>query len=1031
MIKILQYGHFPVARSLTARGRTVNGHNKCLPILLTQGNVTRIMETTGSGNTHHSDSCQNMPLPEGAFERFRKRLGNHWVQLLLLVIAFMVAWQGQQRVHLRETETSGWLIYACACVLYALACIGASLYEKKQPTAQPENPTWPGREALVDILSMPVRIGAFVLGFLVLLYPVYQWSHDNYQIRLVWPFGIAVLLLVAAFSRPCTGWSAIHRFCREYGHFLILAAIVFTAAVLRFWRLEELPPGIWFDEAQTGLEARHILQSAEYTSIRDITVAKGPNLFYILTAWCLPLFGDNLWTLRLAPALTGVLSVLAVYGLGRYAFGPMAGLAAAFFIAVGKWSINFSRYNMPNITVPLVCALVFWALLWAIRERRNLAYALAGLTLGLGLHLHTSFRLVPFIAVAFLAVYTLCNRREWKRTLMGGLLMAAICIAVVSPQIVYAAKNWEAFSGRMSETSVVQPGKSTEQIMADIKNNIYRHVRMLHADGDRNGRHGLRGDPKLDDLTGVLFLFGLAECVVLLILGQARSGGDNEETGGNSPPRTAYALMLFWLVLGFLGGVLSLAFEAPQSARTMALISVCSLMAALPVRRFWNAASSLAGGKLRWAAVLVLIPGMVFCAKDNAETYFIKQMNDSETYDAFACRDTDIARLICGLDREHTVIASTTFASQQLAYLLPEPFLNIKFNTWEHFPVIDDNPANDFVYILENWQTPLPRDYWLHYYPSARFVQEKTPSGEDAFYHFHVTPGQVRDAHGLSMVRYSPAGDVVQNVVQQTPEWPEMNQLSSQGPDTVVWRGSLMVNFTRPLRFSVKGAQGGSIRIDDHICNSLRPDSLETEILQLPRGIYDLVITAQASQSQPDAPLCWMMGSSQFVPVPSRFLFSVPAYPHGLRGRYFDRPDWQGTPAIIQRDPLIDFRWHNPPLTPDRWSAEWDGYLWIENAGRYVMHLQSNDYCELHVDGYEMLLPNGGQQGRPVELSAGAHMVCLRYRQSRAYAEFRWKWEQPGKAIEAVPQHVLYPTRLALETAGHTFDETPAGIPAH
>jgi hypothetical protein len=97
-----------------------------------------------------------------------------------------------------------------------------------------------------------------------------------------------------------------------------------------------------------------------------------------------------------------------------------------------------------------------------------------------------------------------------------------------------------------------------------VIDNVRAHLLMFNLAGDRNARHNLPGQPELNFLLGGLFVLGLGLC-----LARAR--------------RPEYALLPIWGLLMLAGGVFSVAFEAPQSLRTIDEINVVVLLCALPL----------------------------------------------------------------------------------------------------------------------------------------------------------------------------------------------------------------------------------------------------------------------------------------------------------------------------------------------------------------------------------------------------------------------------------------------------------------
>src|SRR5207237_6291543 len=99
--------------------------------------------------------------------------------------------------------------------------------------------------------------------------------------------------------------------------------------------------------------------------------------------------------------------------------------------------------------------------------------------------------------------------------------------------------------------------------LSPLWNNIEKHVLMFNIQGDGNGRHNLPGAPELERVTAALAVLGF-----VIVLARVR--------------QPEFAIVLVWWVVALLGGILTLAFEAPQSLRAADAMVPATIFAALP-----------------------------------------------------------------------------------------------------------------------------------------------------------------------------------------------------------------------------------------------------------------------------------------------------------------------------------------------------------------------------------------------------------------------------------------------------------------
>ncbi len=94
-----------------------------------------------------------------------------------------------------------------------------------------------------------------------------------------------------------------------------LALIVAIGAFMRFWRFDSLPFGIWYDEANSALQAIRILDNNGFRPIFD-GATHGPAHFLYLVALSFDLFGISIRQLRAVTVVMGLAATFAAYLLG-------------------------------------------------------------------------------------------------------------------------------------------------------------------------------------------------------------------------------------------------------------------------------------------------------------------------------------------------------------------------------------------------------------------------------------------------------------------------------------------------------------------------------------------------------------------------------------------------------------------------------------------------------------------------------------------------------------------------------------------
>ncbi|NTU86181.1 MAG: hypothetical protein HGA45_43775, partial [Chloroflexales bacterium] len=461
------------------------------------------------------------------------------------------------------------------------------------------------------------------------------------QVSVVAGAGLAVVGLLALTAAPgglgASVWDAPAWDLGRRRALLALGAIFLLALALRLFRLDQLPFGLWRDEARHGLVALHIAEDPSYRPVYvlDLRVHL-PGLGLYPFAVALRLFGVHLWTLRAATALAGALTVLPLYAVAARLSGRRAvGLAAALLLAASSWHISISRLAFPTVFEPLL-SLSAWVLIFialapspapgegertpTLRRlpgggglRRPLAALLAGILLGAAAQTYHTGRVTP-LAAGWLCLLLLgLDRRAWRPWLacMGALALGFAL--TTAPLVAYALARPGDFNDRVGEVFLLgEAALRGRAPLGALDANLGRHLLMFTAEGDANGRHHAPLRPLLDIVTGAGLLLGLA--ALLRSLRDWRS-----------------RFVLGALAVGLLPGLLAV--DAPHAMRTFGAVAPACLIAALGwgealrLARAAPAPSAALGGAL--ALLVAAVVGL------NAWLYFGVMPGDPRVFTGF------------------------------------------------------------------------------------------------------------------------------------------------------------------------------------------------------------------------------------------------------------------------------------------------------------------------------------------------------------------------------------------------------------
>lgn len=409
----------------------------------------------------------------------------------------------------------------------------------------------------------------------------------------------------------------------------VVGVLIAVAAVLRLWRLVDVPPGLHVDEAFNILDAREVLRGWRPVFLpanagRDVA-------YTYFQAAIFGVFGESVVSARLASIAIGVATVPAAWGamrdlLPRPALGRRVALLTTAFLATSYWHLHFSRFGIRAIAFPLVVTLLVWAWIRALAHRTENAGAQAGedvwragpaiialaVLLGLSAYTHPVGRAVALLPAADAAYRYVRWRDTWPAQVLLAALAGALLVA--APLIYFWFQHPWLFFGHAQEVSVLGAG------ISPLFANVLRVVAMFNVAGDPAPWRNLAHRPVFDLLTGALFLGGLG-----LAIRAARKG---EEWAG---------LVLIWLGVLLVPTVAT--DSAPNFSRAIGVLPVVYVFPALALDRLARELADRLSRHMAMAAVaLVLAIGTGITVRD----YFTVWADDPDTPRAF---DDDKAAL--------------------------------------------------------------------------------------------------------------------------------------------------------------------------------------------------------------------------------------------------------------------------------------------------------------------------------------------------------------------------------------------------
>ena len=364
---------------------------------------------------------------------------------------------------------------------------------------------------------------------------------------------------------------------------LLLLAAALLVIFFRLYNLQHTPAEPFSDHAEKLLDVYDVSRGQTHIFFPRNTGREALQMYWtLLVAW---IFGTgfSFLSLKLGTALIGLLTLPYVYLLGTQAGGRRVGLLALLLAGIAYWPNVISRVGLRFPLYPLFVAALLFYLIRGLRTRNRNDFILAGISLGLGLHGYSPFRIVPLLVLAAFVLYLVHSQSRGARqaAVLWLAIVALTSLIIFLPLLRYATEHPESFSYRaMTRLAGIEQPLAGPWYQVFLSN-TWNALTVFNWDNGGIWVHSLPDRPALDVVTGALFLIGVA----LLLLRYARG---------------RQWLDLFLLVsipLLLLPSILSLAFpdENPSLNRTAGALVPAFLIAALALDGFITACS--AGGR--------------------------------------------------------------------------------------------------------------------------------------------------------------------------------------------------------------------------------------------------------------------------------------------------------------------------------------------------------------------------------------------------------------------------------------------------
>lgn len=250
--------------------------------------------------------------------------------------------------------------------------------------------------------------------------------------------------------------------------FIIFIIFLIFGFTVRVYRIGDIPPGFFADEASIGYNAYTLLTSGKDETgnkfpvfFRNFNDFYRPGLSVYFSALYVSVFGLKEFSIRLASVVIGTLTIIAIYYLGKLLFSSeKVGLLSAILLAISPWHIHFSRIGQEFVYLVFFLILSVDFFLIGIAKKKPFFLILGFLFFGLTLYTYVpAFFLVPLF-ILLLGFPYFRDLSHYKKVIFAGLI---VFILIAQP-LILGLNNKKTLS-RFKQLKVTYNYKSNKEIL--------------------------------------------------------------------------------------------------------------------------------------------------------------------------------------------------------------------------------------------------------------------------------------------------------------------------------------------------------------------------------------------------------------------------------------------------------------------------------------------------------------------------------------------------------------------------------------
>lgn len=470
-------------------------------------------------------------------------------------------------------------------------------------------------------------------------------------------------------------------------------------------------------------------------------------LFSYLVAACFAVLGSGALAIHVTSAIVGILTIPAVYLVAEEmlsaeegVLAQFGGLLAALTVAISYWHLNWSRYGVRAILVPLFAATTLCLLWRGLRTGSRWAFAACGFSLGLSMYTYQAARVIPLLVLLGF-VYVICSRKSFSRNdLVNLVLIFTVALIVFAPLGYYFFTHPGSSTQRIGQAfALVGASQELGSSVRTIFDQSVKILLMFSLRGDDEPLYNISGRPVLNPFLSTVFFWGIGVSLLRV-------------------KRPLYLFLLTWL--GLMSVPALLAHYGPAAKRAIgtlpavAMLITIGLLVPCDALRRWAARCSPSWSKvLNLAPLIVVGVSFAYTGVVTYRDYFLTWARDPNLFTHFEVGLSAIGEYIGELPPEERVYLSPALQEHPSVVLHSRLREGVKGYNGRVCLVLLTRTAHDTTYVVVPGDDKNSLDLLREYFPRGRIVGEGPLHYQEPYFLAYRVPAgaeaQIEPSHRL------------------------------------------------------------------------------------------------------------------------------------------------------------------------------------------------------------------------------------------------------------------------------------------